>query len=364
MIQVLIDFYKKHKYAVIWTGCYVAAMWAVLLFLFHFNMFSANHWHHLANAHLHGFPGFVFGILLLAAVPLYTATTTIIVRTGKPLFTIKWPTIPKAADPAKKSDAAADPTPAVTPQDDTPLPDNLPGELRPAFRRARKQLAAIPQEPQSPDAPAENTAPESSPAPATDSSLPAPATPDNTPAVSAPSAPKTPAAAPISTPVSDLGDFPLPDDFNFDDTTTNTAPQFSTPVFSDINFDTPQSSAPTPNTLDSGAAPTPQSTELSPLIQHLESTGRKFDIRDDVIICNDMAITAHTDTDFWIADDPDWFAAGKQKKSPARVALDAGAAENLTPVLYLGSKNIMDIDDKIAQWSADGLRVVTDLSEI
>ncbi len=371
MIQILIDFYKKHKYAVIWTGCYVAVMWTVLLFLFHFNMFSANHWHHLANAHLHGFPGFVFGILLLAAVPLYTATTTIIVRTGKPLITIKWPTISKAAAPAKKSDTAPDPTPAAATPDDVPLPDNLPGELRPAFRRARSLLAAAPQTPQTPDAPAEDSAPESSPAPATDSSLVASGTVDNIPQAPAPAAPQATASQPATvpatapaTPAADFGDFPLPDDFNFDDMTTNTAPQFSAPVFSDINFDPPHPSAPTQKTLDSGAVTAAQSTELPPLIQHLESTGRNFDIHDDVIICNDMAIAAHTDTDFWIADDPEWFATGKQKKSPTRAALDAGAAENLTPVLYLGSKNIMDVDDKIAHWSADGLRVVTDLSEI
>ena len=194
---------------------------------------------------------------------------------------------------------------------------------------------------------------------------------DNIPQAPAPAAPQATASQPATvpatapaTPSADFGDFPLPDDFNFDDMTTNTAPQFSAPVFSDINFDAPHPSAPTQKTLDSGAVTAAQSTELSPLIQHLESTGRNFDIHDDVIICNDMAIAAHTDTDFWIADDPDWFATGKQKKSPARAALDAGAAKNLTPVLYLGSKNIMDVDDKIAQWSADGLRVVTDLSEI
>ena len=87
----ILDFCQRHKYAIIWTACYAVVMWSILFWLFNFNMFSATQWRILAHAELRGFPGFVFGILILAAVPMYIATTSIVIRTKKPLFKIPLP---------------------------------------------------------------------------------------------------------------------------------------------------------------------------------------------------------------------------------------------------------------------------------
>ena len=79
---------STHRHAIIWTACYIMVMWTILYFLFRFNMFSGHMWNRLFHAQLHGFAGFVFGILILAALPLYIASTALIVRTKKPLITI------------------------------------------------------------------------------------------------------------------------------------------------------------------------------------------------------------------------------------------------------------------------------------
>ena len=87
-MKKIADFFKAHRYVIIWTLCYIFAMKFILGALFNFNMFSQNAWIQLAHSHLHGFGGFVFGLMVLAAVPMYAATTAIIIRTKKPLFTI------------------------------------------------------------------------------------------------------------------------------------------------------------------------------------------------------------------------------------------------------------------------------------
>ena len=105
----VLDFIKKNKYAFIWTICYVLVMWTVLKYMFNFDMFSGTQWNILFHAQLRGFPGFVFGILILAAIPLYIATTMVIYRTKKPLFTIK---LPSFLHPVKiQTDKAPDTTP-------------------------------------------------------------------------------------------------------------------------------------------------------------------------------------------------------------------------------------------------------------
>ena len=91
------NFYKSNKYVILWTVAYFVATWAIMRFMFNFNIFSALRWHQLMHAHLHGFAGMVFGILILAAVPMYIATTIVIARTKTPLFTITIPEFIKKA---------------------------------------------------------------------------------------------------------------------------------------------------------------------------------------------------------------------------------------------------------------------------
>ena len=90
-MKKILELLQKNKYALIWTVCYIFIVWAILKWMFNFSIFSATQWHILFHAQLRGFPGFVFGILILAAIPMYIATTNIILRTKKPLFKIPLP---------------------------------------------------------------------------------------------------------------------------------------------------------------------------------------------------------------------------------------------------------------------------------
>ena len=340
MIKRLTDFYKKHRYAFIWTVCYIAVMWVVLHSLFHFDMFSWRHWGILMRAHLRGFPGFVFGILMLAAGPMYVATTMLIVRTGKPLFTIPLPQVPepvrrliptRASKEADKSAESSDtPEPAAEPVHE--LPGNLPGELRGAFLRAREkpafEFATVPASaPVSADTPV-----------ATDDQL----VPDG---------------------------LPLPTDFGFDDAPVAAPAMGDFPTFTTLNFDDAPATSASPEPADTNTAPAipdiaAPDPEIVPVVDYIKSTGRDYQITDGIILCGGMAIAAHTNNEFWIADDDDWFASGQQKPSPVTVVRRVADAHGVAPVMYLGTKNIMDIDGRIAEWTANGVRVVSDLNEL
>ncbi len=339
MAQKIIKFFTRHKYALIWTACYFAMMWIILAGLFQFNMFSAAHWSHLMRAQLRGFPGFVFGILILAAAPMYVATTMLIVRTGKPLFTIPVPKVPQRlaklihckSQSSSTTDTAdaADSTPAPIDTPPPPLPAELPNELRAAFMRMRENPHPTPDPVDAPMGPLPAT-----PTPATDDQM----VPDG---------------------------LPLPTNFDFAAPTTP-APT-DTPVFKEISFGTtpPQTpgSADTPSTQPTDQSPTTD-PELIGVIDYLKAQGHDATICDHVIICGDMAIGVHDDPDFWIADATDWFASGKQKPSPIAAAQRIAESHQLKPVIYLGTKNIMDIDACITQWTDQGIRVVTDLNNL
>ena len=301
----ILDFCQQNKYAIIWTACYAVIMWSILFWLFNFNMFSATQWRILAHAELRGFPGFVFGILILAAVPMYIATTSIVVRTKKPLFKIP------ATD-------APPPAPDTTPS--TPA-KTIPAEVRAAFTRAREHGAIFQKsafDPSNADAPTARRAPD--------------ATPELQPA----------------------GELPLPPDF--DTPEFGGAPTFA-PVFSDINFDD-----------DAPTAPAQQSAtildEISPMTEYLFANGTEFTVENGLIFTDRDVIAVHNDPDFWIADNENWFAAGKQKPSPADAVLAAGAARGVRPVLYLAQTNILDLDARRAQWASDGITVITTPDEL
>lgn len=289
--------------------------------LFNFDIFSIYQWNRLAHAHLHGFPGFIFGILLLAALPLYIATTVIIYRTGKPLITIPIPKFLRPA-PAPKVESATD-TNADTETPPEPMetfPATMPPELRPAFIRARTHMAQT----QTSVFNAYN--------------IPGTTTPDTT-----------------NTPAQNM--MPLPDDFEFD-----YSPQPETdptvPVFTEINFDTTSSEAaadePSPDTNDAD----------NPIASFLKSQSIAFDVVDNIIITDKFAIASHTDTEYWVADTETWFAPGVQMPSPVVSAHRAATSRDLRPVLYLGASNIMDLDLKIQEWESMGVTVITSPDEL
>lgn len=350
------EFIKSNQMVINWSIAYIITMWAILRGLFNFRMFSITDWTRLAHAHLHGFAGLVFAILLLAAVPLYIATTAIIVRTKKPIFTIKLPSfLTKSSGKAKNDDTTEksnDDKANATTENRTELPQNIPAELKESFIRARNKIGR-PSISAISDIAIDKKA---SPAPAiTDM-------PTKTEAAAQKTAPTIAVAATQQTP--DANDeIPLPDNFDFDDgaLSQNASPFASAPVFAEINFDNDE--IPTSET---AITKTDTSTGVNndKITQYLNSKSIKHHIENDIVITDKYAIATHDDKDFWIADDETWFAAGTARPSPVAAAKNAAAAHGLRPVLYLAQSNIMDLDARRDAWRADGVLVISDPSEL
>lgn len=353
------DILKSHKYAIIWTLCYIAFMWCILYFMFNFDMFSTLHWRYVHNIRLRGFGGFVFCLLILAAVPLYISTTTLIVRSKKPLITIPLPKIElKSTKSSDTSDKVAD-TEAQSPTKTTePLPDEMPLELRTVFLRARENIERAQQSAIA--TPTRPTLTQSPDTPQTQELVAAPLPTQNQPITNT----AQPAPLPISDTSSEsLSDFPLPSDFDID---------FSTPAFNDIpsfteiNFDDP--TPPTPLNI----TPTLPSDQNGPhhsftnddLKQRLTSINQPFEEVDDIIITDTHAIATHSDRDFWVTDNENWFATGKVRPSPIATVCAIAHDKKLKPAIYLSATNIMDLDTLIPQWESIGVTVITDLSQI
>lgn len=318
-------------------------------------MFSYSDWNKLLHAELHGFAGFVFGILILAALPLYIATTVLVVRNDAPLFKPDWskiPVLPKLLTlftpttdaPAEAATTTAEPQPEPAPQQPTPepLPDGLPMEMRAIFMRARHA-------PGRPQVSAFDM-----------SHLNVGAHPDEISMQSQRPEPVMEMAANTATSgtTTDLtdGSMPLPTDFDLPapDGTENMLNVADTaPVFTEINFD---DSAP--------SIPTDQTADTEPVTKYLQSKSIDFKQDGDIIITPTLAIASHTSNDFWIADDDTWFATGMSRPSPAAAAINAAAKHGLRPVLYLGATNIMDLDARRATWESAGITVVTTPEDI
>jgi len=321
--------------AVAWTGFYILAMWAILYCLFNFNIFSIVHWTRLARVELHGFPGLVFGVLILAAVPMYIATTVLTMRNKS--VPIKIP-LPKCFEPVPKKEEPEPIVPVVTEQETLPqLHSGVPAEMRESFMRARKNYGvrqmSVFNKPMMVDA----------------VGVPSPA-----PAVNAAPAVQNMAREMSNDiAVDDVSDtaFPIPTDFDVEPSVES---EYGVPVFSDINFDDD-------NEKDSSSV-----SPIDDLCEFLTGAGCKADKTDnDLINIDNFVIAVHDDEDFWVADDENWFAAGKQKPSPI-VALNAACAGNsaLHPIMYLAEQNIMDADAQIEKWRAVGIEVITDRDEL
>lgn len=308
-------------------------MWAILKFLFNFDMFSYRYWHHLMQAELHGFPGFVFGILVLAALPLYIATTTLIIRTKKPLVTVPVPTPIKKVWTKMQPTLINPPTPAPAPDEEKKseqaestvdtLPDELPSELRTAYIRARMNI-----------------------------------TPDQRSAFNQPTTPPLPDIATTHTneaPIeSELDEIPLPSDF---DVAPFESSEFEMPDFT-------QMSAPTFSEITFGDTPPPETKFQNAVTEHLDTIGQEYETQDNIIITDKFAIASHTDPDFWVCDNESWFATGKQIPSPIISVTRIASEHGLIPVLYLGTDNIMDLDNMCQKWASDGIKIITSPDEL
>lgn len=340
-MQRILDFLKKQKYVIIWTVCYFCVAYALFRILFGFDMLSYAHWTRLANAQLHGFAGFVFGIMILTVLPIYASTTAIIVRTGAPLFTIPLPAFLKRA-PAAAPAATDAPAPADDAPAERPLPDGLPMELRAAYLRARsnagrEQISSV-------DTRSVDTA----------SNIP--------PAIDAKSAiaeiiaPTTQSVATAQqSTTTENNAFPLPTDFDlgddFDDTNIDSnITNMDAPVFTEINFDDAPAATPTKN---------------ASITEYMHDHNIKIVSTDgDILITDKLAIAVHDDPNFWVAEDENWFATGKQKTSPVLELVRAAEKHNVKPVLYMGATNIMDFDQMREKWTAAGITVITRPDEL
>ena len=314
--------------AVAWTAVYVFVMWAILRGLFNFDMFSVAHLTKLLHLQLHGFAGFVFGILVLAAVPLYVATTVLTVR--KEEMPVKIP-LPKCFTESAPAPKPAPVVPVVTANETLPqLRAGVPPEMRETFMRAKKnygsrQMSVF----NRPNAPVKANQTELVPEPVTES-------------VAATKVEDVPA----------YGGMPIPSDFDID---ASAETSNDVPVFADINFDDDN----VPN--DTAAA---DNGPTEKICEWLRAAGVDANVSGDLIIANGYAIAVHDDDDFWVPDELDWFAAGKQRPSPIVELKKAASEQNLKPILYLVTNSIMDIDEKSAEWIADGIMVVTDKDDL
>ena len=281
-------------------------------------MFNGAQWHRLAHAHLRGFPGFVFGILILAMIPLYVASSVLIVRTQKPLITIPLPKIVKATQ-SKKADTPSESKPEQKAEQKL-FPD-IPDEIRPTFVRAQHNVALFQSYNEK-----QNDNDQESPVDTPDTNQ----TTDNTDSLDS--------------------DLPLPPDFDifFDNETNETNDLLVAPTFTSINFDEP-------------AEKPKQNSQLS---EYLSSKQINFSTHDNIVITDTHAIITHDDDDFWATDTDNWFATGKSRPSPIKTVISFASEHNLQPAIYLASTNILDLETLIPQWESDGIKVITDLSEI
>ena len=325
----LISFLKKCKLPILWTIGYMFAAWAIFHILFNFEIFNSAHWIRASHAHLRGLGGLTFCLIVATLIPLYIATTSIVIRTQQPLLALPMPKfIAKIMEKIfpmknKQSDEQSE-TESEPLQPTNEEIDSFPSEMRGAFLRARTHPDRI----KTPICSVCSITPN--------------VYPNN--------------ASPESQPCNIESDIPLPPDFDTDDTFTTTPPeQHSAPVFQDINFYDDDLSN------DTNSEPENQ----NPVTEHLKKTNREFNVLDNgFILTNDKIIATHTDSDFWIMDEPVWFASGKTRESPINALREGATQHNVQAILYIGSTNIMNFAEKRAEWESTGIHVITKIEDL
>ena len=312
----LLEFLKQNPLVVKWTAWYFFALWFVLRFVFKFDMFSGQYWWKFIHGHFHGFWGLVFCIIVYTAFPIYIATVLTVYRKKELIITIplldKIPIISKLFT-QKTKEAPTEPDTQIEENEksnEPDLPPDLPPELRVPYTRARNHLPF-----------------------ANGTSIY-----NQRPVVAA-------KAQPTET---ENPAIPIPMDFDISDTIDQDMDD-SVPNFTDINFDTPIA---TEKELENKTT------------KYFKSHDIEFETYKEFVATEKYVIYEHNDEDFWIMDGESWFAAGKQIDSPVPELLGLARQNNLTPVLYLASQNIMDFENIVKQFSDAGIRVITKLEEL
>ena len=312
-MKKLLDFLKTNILVIKWTFWYFLFVWAILLLIFDFDMFSLKYWDRFFKATLHGFSGFVFGVIIYTFIPIYLATTLTVYRKKELIITI--PFVDKIFNLFEKKQPAVqeiknDETELKEEHDKIELPPDLPPELRIPFIRTKNNLSL-------------------------------------TGAVSVYNRqpiPKQQTATETQNPTPESS-YPIPMDFDISDTITEN--DTNIPQFTDLDFGTPIAN------------------------QHSNSVTKYFDAHNieyeqyrDFIATEKYIIYPHSDTDFWIIDEDNWFASGKQIESPLPELKDLAKQNGLIPVLYLESTNIMNLDETIEQIESTGIHVIKNLDEL
>lgn len=345
-----------------WTVMYVAVMWMVLRWLFNFDMLSVAHWIRLGHVQLHGFAGLVFGIFILAAVPLYVATTALVVRNKQFPISIPRPACMVPVPPVKEEPVIV---PIVTEQEALPeLRPGIPQEMREIFMRAQKNYGVRQRSvfnqafgASRSDAPLSNPVPEMSVVPAVDT-VNTDAV-DNMGAMAGQS--RGVRVAPIQDNGGDFAQLPVPSDFDVASSDNGAGGNYDIPVFSDVLFRD-----------EDGVDDADDDTDATVgvwggtdgVVEILRGNGLDASVSDDLILVGKYAVAVHDDDDFWVADDIDWFAAGRVRPSPIVKLTDLHAANGCVPVLFVAEQNIMDFDSRVAAWQSAGVTVVTDMDDL
>ncbi|MBO7053586.1 MAG: hypothetical protein J6W27_04095 [Alphaproteobacteria bacterium] len=319
-----------------WTIEYFFVLWLILRFVFKFDMFSAHYWWKFFHATLHGFGGFTFGVIMYASIPLYIATALYVHRKQDLPFKIStvWDKIkaifgkifgifkifnilPKPVAKAPELAPAEEPEEPTTTQYD--IPDDVPPELRVPYIRAKQNLSLFgavsvfnKQQPQSKEEEQQQQA--------------------------------EPELMPIPT------DFDIPmDDFETDSSQNDSG----FPTFKDINFDLPSEIE--------------EKTETkleNTVTKYCDKHNIEYETYKDLVATEKYLIYDHNDGDFWIMDNETWFASGKQQTSPVPDMLNLASQNDLIPVIFLESQNVMDIEGTTNMLENNGVRVIKSLDEL
>lgn len=290
----------------VWTIWYFLVLYFIFKFLFNFDILFD--WVFLANASLNGFSGFVFGTVLIAALPLYVASAALIKRNNKPLITFVKPV-------DKKKESAPTTDIVIQKKSDVKFPEFLPAELHEQY--IRMQTGQL-------------TRANSFLGTGSNSSISS-----NTGAVE------------ISAPGVEI---PLPEHFDFDSDSDKTqSPVFHEITFNDYGYNN-----------DSG-----ESVVLPKFILDLQNSGYDLSYDNDVFIAKSekdtLAVAVHDDSEFWVPDDVEnWFANGKQKTSPIKNLLNVAKSFGAHAVFLLLTPNILNFDECVSRWEKMGIQVITD----
>ena len=311
-MQKILEFFKSVFIVTKWTIWYFVVLWIILKFIFNFDILAYENWWKNFYTASHGFTGFVLAVLVYSAIPLYIATVITTYRNKE--YPIKISIFDKIfAKQEKKSETTDTPTPEQPepePDSSEQLPSDLPSELRVPYMRAKQHLSFL----------------------------------GATSVYNKQTTPTQTQNTQSETPESEI---PIPTDFEIDEDFMHM--DDSVPTFHDINFDIPIATE----------------QELSNnTTKYLSQKKIEYETYHEFVASEKYLIYEHNDKDFWVMDGDSWFASGKQKDSPIAELKELAKQNGLTPVIYLASTNIMDINNTIKKFESDGVTVIKNLDEL